>query len=255
MIRCAHLGSRCVINQGLRCLCARPSSSSSILSCRTLHLNNVATLRQVEMCRTNLLLPRLLKHTDAPENGQHDEVCKARTTSTDTSDIDLADAISAIGPLLMDKSETSSEKKSTSTGPPDMVLEDGSEDDPENFDTLISVLTLKVRSMDDAVLKSCMTYMKSSAKQLGLKLTNEVQLPKHIEKRTLLSSPFIFKKHHQQYEIRTYGRMLELSKLTKESADIYLEYIQRNIPEGVSMSIEQTELEPLPSYFREQNSG
>ena len=37
--------------------------------------------------------------------------------------------------------------------------------------------------------------------------------------------------------------------MTRETADVLLEYIQRNIPEGVSMSVEQTELVSMPQYF------
>lgn len=37
--------------------------------------------------------------------------------------------------------------------------------------------------------------------------------------------------------------------MTGETSDIFLEYIQRNLPEGVSMSVEQIELEFLPQYL------
>ena len=37
--------------------------------------------------------------------------------------------------------------------------------------------------------------------------------------------------------------------MTRETADVLLEYIQRNIPEGVSMSVEQTELKSLSQLF------
>ena len=37
--------------------------------------------------------------------------------------------------------------------------------------------------------------------------------------------------------------------MTGDTADTFLEYIQRNIPEGVSMSVEQTALESLPEFF------
>ena len=37
--------------------------------------------------------------------------------------------------------------------------------------------------------------------------------------------------------------------MTRKTADVLLEYIQRNIPEGVSMSVEQTELQSMPQYF------
>ena len=37
--------------------------------------------------------------------------------------------------------------------------------------------------------------------------------------------------------------------MTGNTADTFLEYIQRNIPEGVSMSVEQTALESFPEFF------
>lgn len=37
--------------------------------------------------------------------------------------------------------------------------------------------------------------------------------------------------------------------MTGETADVLLEYIQRNIPEGVSMVVEQTELRSLSEFF------
>ena len=43
--------------------------------------------------------------------------------------------------------------------------------------------------------------------------------------------------------------ILKVKNVTGDTADTFLEYIQRNIPEGVSMSVEQTALEPLPEFF------
>lgn len=42
---------------------------------------------------------------------------------------------------------------------------------------------------------------------------------------------------------------LQVRNVTQETADVFLEYIQRNIPEGVSMKVEQTELESISDYF------
>jgi len=125
------------------------------------------------------------------------------------------------------------------------------DEEGEGFDRLLSAVVLKVRSMDDAVLKSYIQFMESSAQQLGLNVAAVLRLPHHVEKRTLLASPHIYNKHRKQYETRTYARMLELKDVTGDAADIYLEYVQRNIPEGVSMSIETTELEPMPSYIEQ----
>lgn len=43
--------------------------------------------------------------------------------------------------------------------------------------------------------------------------------------------------------------VLQVRNVTHETADVLLEYIQRNIPEGISMSVEQTELQSLPEFF------
>lgn len=66
-----------------------------------------------------------------------------------------------------------------------------------------------------------------------------VALPTRIQKFTVLKSAHIFKKHRVQYEIRTHARLVQIKKITGTTADVYLEYIQRNLPEGVSMSVYQ----------------
>ncbi len=41
-----------------------------------------------------------------------------------------------------------------------------------------------------------------------------------------------------------------MNNLTCDTADVFLEYIQRNLPEGVSMNVEQTEVMDIPEYIR-----
>jgi len=130
------------------------------------------------------------------------------------------------------------------------TINTGSDLSTEDVERLMSLLTLKVRGTDPAVLDSYTQFMRRAATILNLDVSGKVILPMHIEKRTLLKSPHIYKKHRYQYELRTHARMLQVRELTGDSADIFLEYIQRNIPEGVSMSVEQTELEPIPEYIK-----
>ena len=66
-----------------------------------------------------------------------------------------------------------------------------------------------------------------------------VALPTRIQKFTVLKSIHIFKKHRVQYEVRTHMRLMKVSEITGTTADIFLEYIQRNLPEGVAMSVYQ----------------
>ncbi|XP_042093226.1 small ribosomal subunit protein uS10m isoform X10 [Ovis aries] len=41
-----------------------------------------------------------------------------------------------------------------------------------------------------------------------------------------------------------------LEHLTGSTADVYLEYIQRNLPEGVAMEVTKTRLEQLPEHIK-----
>uniref|UniRef100_A0A8D0G9U5 Small ribosomal subunit protein uS10m n=1 Tax=Sphenodon punctatus TaxID=8508 RepID=A0A8D0G9U5_SPHPU len=43
--------------------------------------------------------------------------------------------------------------------------------------------------------------------------------------------------------MRTHYRCLELKYLTGSTADVYLEYIQLNLPEGVAMEVRKTRSE------------
>ncbi len=52
-----------------------------------------------------------------------------------------------------------------------------------------------------------------------------------------------------QYEIRTYYHYLEMSRLTESTLKTYLEYIQRNLPEGVAMKVTKHERKPLPEII------
>ena len=70
-------------------------------------------------------------------------------------------------------------------------------------------------------------------------VVSRVALPTRIQKFTVLKSPHIYKKHRVQYEIRTHSRLMQVKKITGTTVDIFLEYIQRNLPEGVSMSVYQ----------------
>lgn len=69
------------------------------------------------------------------------------------------------------------------------------------------------------------------------------------ERLTLLKSVHIFKKHKVQYEIRTYFRFLHLQRLTGSTCDTYLEYIERNLPEGCALKVTKVECQILPEHI------
>ena len=63
----------------------------------------------------------------------------------------------------------------------------------------------------------------------------------HKLRKTLLKSAHIYSKHRTQYEIRTYFSSIKLKNITGSTMSTYLEYIQRNLPEGVGMKVTKHE--------------
>ncbi|KAB0356551.1 hypothetical protein FD754_000707, partial [Muntiacus muntjak] len=116
-------------------------------------------------------------------------------------------------------------------------------------DTLYKRLSVLVKGHDKAVLDSYEYFAVLAAKELGISIKVH-EPPRKIERFTLLKSVHIFKKHRVQYEMRTLYRCLELEHLTGSTADVYLEYIQRNLPEGVAMEVTKTRLEQLPEHIK-----
>ncbi|XP_039916684.1 small ribosomal subunit protein uS10m isoform X2 [Hirundo rustica] len=120
-------------------------------------------------------------------------------------------------------------------------------DEPE---TLYKRLSILVKGHDEAVLDSYKYFAVLAAKELGICVEKVDKPPKTIERFTLLKSVHIYKKHRVQYEMRTHYVCLELKYLTSSTAAVYLEYVQRNLPEGVAMEVKKTKIEKIPEHIQ-----
>ncbi|XP_076611755.1 small ribosomal subunit protein uS10m [Chaetodon auriga] len=121
----------------------------------------------------------------------------------------------------------------------------------EEPDALFQKVSLLVKGHDKAVLDSYETFATMAAKELGITISKVDEPLKDIERLTVLKSVHIFKKHRVQYEMRTHYRHIELSHITGCTAQVYLEYIQRNLPEGVAMEVTKTAMEKVPDHIHE----
>ncbi|XP_028858732.1 small ribosomal subunit protein uS10m [Denticeps clupeoides] len=119
----------------------------------------------------------------------------------------------------------------------------------DEADLLFKKITVLVKGHDKAVLDSYEFFASMAAHELGIKLGKVYEPPKDIERFTLLKSIHIFKKHRVQYEMRTHYRCIELSHITGSTARVYLEYIQRNLPEGVAMEVKKVAIEKVPEHI------
>ncbi|XP_017098173.2 small ribosomal subunit protein uS10m [Drosophila bipectinata] len=119
-------------------------------------------------------------------------------------------------------------------------------------DKLYSKLEIELRGVDPAVLKSYTWFATTAADHLGIE-KGKCWSPRkaHHDRMTLLKSVHIYKKHRVQYEVRTHFRYMNFHKLTGSTLDTFLEYIERNLPEGVAMQASKTELQQIPEHLRQ----
>ncbi|XP_025832608.1 28S ribosomal protein S10, mitochondrial-like, partial [Agrilus planipennis] len=116
-------------------------------------------------------------------------------------------------------------------------------------DKLYKILELEIKGNDPAVLKSFCQFVSTAGNHLGVKSKTWAQFKPLHDRLTLLKSVHIYKKHRVQYEFRTYFRFVQFKQLTGSTADTLLEYIQRNLPEGVALKSTKVELHSLPDHL------
>ncbi|XP_052751285.1 28S ribosomal protein S10, mitochondrial [Galleria mellonella] len=118
------------------------------------------------------------------------------------------------------------------------------------LDKLYKRVELEMRGIDPAVLLSYSWFCVAAASHLGIEVTKNWALRKaEKERHTLLRCVHIYKKHKVQYEIRTYFRFIHLQRLTGSTCDTYLEYIQRNLPEGCALKVTKIECQKIPDHI------
>lgn len=71
-----------------------------------------------------------------------------------------------------------------------------------------------------------------------------------MDRHTILKSAYVHKKHRAQYEFRTYYHHMHFHRLTGSTLATFLEYIERNLPEGVAMKATKIELLDLPEHLK-----
>ncbi|KAG5882766.1 hypothetical protein JTB14_029942 [Gonioctena quinquepunctata] len=117
------------------------------------------------------------------------------------------------------------------------------------LDKLYEVVELELRGNDPAVLKSFSKFAVTTGNHLDINTASwSLRKPTH-DRYTVLKSVHIYKKHRVQYEIRTYYSFVQYKHLTGSTADTLLEYIERNLPEGIALKATKVELQELPEHL------
>jgi len=77
----------------------------------------------------------------------------------------------------------------------------------------------------------------NSLTDFRLSLKMQVGLPTRVRKWTVRRSPFKYGKSKEQFEMKTYNRLVELSNATPKTVDTILKYVEQTVPPGVGVRI------------------
>ena len=71
-------------------------------------------------------------------------------------------------------------------------------------------IRMRLRGYDHSILDRSMTEIIDTAKRTGAQVKGPIPFPRKIKKVTVLRSPHIDKKARDQFEIRTYSRLVDI---------------------------------------------
>lgn len=80
-------------------------------------------------------------------------------------------------------------------------------------------IRIKLKSFDHRILDKSAQEIVQVAERTGSRVCGPIPLPMKIERFTVLRSPHIDKKSREQFEIRTYKRVMDILEPTPQTVD------------------------------------
>jgi small subunit ribosomal protein S10 len=95
-------------------------------------------------------------------------------------------------------------------------------------------IRIRLKAFDHRVLDNSTREIVSTAKRTGANVRGPIPLPTRIEKFTVLRSPHIDKKSREQFEVRTYKRLLDIVQPNAQTVDALMKL---DLAAGVNVEI------------------
>ena len=95
-------------------------------------------------------------------------------------------------------------------------------------------IKIRLEAYDHRILDKAAQDIVDTAKRTGAKVAGPVPMPTHIEKFTVQRSPHIDKKSREQFEVRTYKRLLDIVQPTPQTVDALMKL---DLAAGVDVEI------------------
>ena len=80
-------------------------------------------------------------------------------------------------------------------------------------------IRIRLRSYDHKLLDKSVQEIVETARSTGARVAGPIPLPTEINKYCVLRAPHIDKKSREQFEIRTYKRLLDILEPTQQTMD------------------------------------
>ena len=80
-------------------------------------------------------------------------------------------------------------------------------------------IRIRLRSYDHKLLDKSVEEIVETARSTGARVAGPIPLPTEINKYTVLRSPHIDKKSREQFEVRTYKRLMDILEPTQQTMD------------------------------------
>ncbi len=95
-------------------------------------------------------------------------------------------------------------------------------------------IRIKLKGFDHKILDQSAQQIVAAAERTGAVVSGPVPLPTHIQKFSVIRSPFIDKDSQEQFEIRTHKRIICIIEMTSKTIDALT---RLNLPAGVDIDI------------------
>ena len=95
-------------------------------------------------------------------------------------------------------------------------------------------IRIKLKGFDHKILDQSAQQIVEAAERTGAVVSGPVPLPTHIQKFSVIRSPFIDKDSQEQFEIRTHRRLIYIMEMTSKTIDALTKL---NLPAGVDIDI------------------
>jgi small subunit ribosomal protein S10 len=95
-------------------------------------------------------------------------------------------------------------------------------------------IRIKLKGFDHKILDQSAQQIVEAVERTGAVISGPVPLPTHIQKFSVIRSPFIDKDSQEQFEIRTHKRLIYIMVTTSKTIDALTKL---NLPSGVDIDI------------------